>query len=115
MEGYPPSPPLELHSMLQKNQIHGLSVGEDTKTLNMYDTIISDSFWQVESTGTTQVAKTLDSDFLQDYLSTKITVQSDGAYSLKFPWKDTHPPLELHSMLQKNQIHGPSVGEDTKL
>ena len=41
------------------------------------DATTNTSFWQVESTGTTQVAKTLDSDFFHDYLSTKITVQSD--------------------------------------
>ena len=26
-------------------------------------------------------------------MSTKITCQQDGSYSLKFPWKENHPPL----------------------
>ena len=50
-------------------------------------------FWNMESTGTTCVTETSDADFLHKYMATKITVQPDGAYSLKFPWKDSHPPL----------------------
>ena len=26
-------------------------------------------------------------------MAAKISVQADGAYSLKFPWKNAHPPL----------------------
>ena len=37
--------------------------------------------------------ETLDTDFLHKYMTTKITIQPDGAYRLKFPWKDSHPPL----------------------
>jgi len=43
--------------------------------------------------GTTPVTQDSDAIFLQEYMATKITVQSDGAYSLKFPWKNVHPPL----------------------
>ena len=32
-------------------------------------------------------------EFLHKYMATKITVQPDWAYSLKFPWKDSHPSL----------------------
>ena len=51
------------------------------------------SFWNVESTGTTRIMKNSDTEFLHKYMATKIAVQPDGAYSLKFPWKDSHPPL----------------------
>ena len=51
------------------------------------------SFWQVESTGTNPVAQNPDAKFLQQYMDTHITLQPDGAYSLKFPWKDNHPLL----------------------
>ena len=30
---------------------------------------------------------------LQKYMDTKITVQPDGGYHLKFPWKDSHHPF----------------------
>ena len=51
------------------------------------------SFWNVESTGTTRIMKNSDTEFLHKYMATKIAVQPDGAYSLKFPWKDSHPPF----------------------
>ena len=49
--------------------------------------------WQVESLGTTPLKQNAERDFLQEYMANKITVQPDGAYSLKFPWKTAHPPL----------------------
>ena len=96
--------PTAVQSRLGYLFLGSLPLPRPASTTNLHISIFScttedatdTSFWQVESTGTTQVAKTLDSDFLQDHQSTKITVQSDGVYSLKFPWKDSHPPLPLN-------------------
>ena len=51
------------------------------------------TLWQVESLGTTLPKQNAERNFLQEYMANKITVQPDGAYSLKFPWKTAHPPL----------------------
>ena len=51
------------------------------------------TFWEVESMGTTTPRQNQDAEFLQTYLSTKVSTQPDGSYCLKFPWKDNHPPL----------------------
>ena len=51
------------------------------------------TFWKVESMGTTTPHHDQDTEFLQNYLSTKVSTQSDGSYCLKFPWKNNHPPL----------------------
>ena len=37
--------------------------------------------------------ETSDIDFLHEHIATKITVQLDGAYILKFPWDDSGPPF----------------------
>ena len=50
----------------------------------------SDNFWQIESTA---VKQNSDTEFLQQYLNNNVTVQPNGTYSLKFPWKTNHPPL----------------------
>ena len=34
-----------------------------------------------------------DTEFLQQYLDNNVTVQPNGTYSLKFPWKTNHPTL----------------------
>ena len=52
-----------------------------------------DHFWTVESMGTTPVKQSSDTEFLQQYFDNNITVQSDGTYCLKFPWKSSHPAL----------------------
>ena len=51
------------------------------------------SFWQVESTGTNPITQNPDTKFLQQYMDMHISLQPDGAYSLKFPWKINHPLL----------------------
>ena len=51
------------------------------------------TFWKVESMGTTTPHHDQDTEFLQNYLSTKVSTQSDGSYCLKFPWKNNHLPL----------------------
>jgi len=50
-------------------------------------------FWNIEATGTQPTANDSDEQFLQSYINSNITCQQDGSYSLKFPWKDSHPPL----------------------
>ena len=43
--------------------------------------------------GTTPVKENIDTDFLQQYLDNNITLQPNGTYCLKFPWKTGHPVL----------------------
>jgi len=52
-----------------------------------------DVFWESESVGTMPAGETLDDVFIGQYIHTHITTRSDGTYSLRFPWKDSHPPL----------------------
>ena len=52
-----------------------------------------DHFWTVESMGTAPVKQGTDTQFLQQYFNNNVTVQSDGTYCLKFPWKASHPVL----------------------
>lgn len=52
-----------------------------------------DNFWQIESTATVPVKQNPDTEFLQQYLENNVTVQPNGTYSLKFPWKTNHPFL----------------------
>ena len=47
--------------------------------------------WNSESISTTD--KHLTDTFLQQYMKTHIRVRPDGTYSLRFPWKENHPPL----------------------
>ena len=51
-------------------------------------------FWAIESTGTS--SPTLDNndrEYVQSYINSSITHQSDGSYIARFPWKEFHPPL----------------------
>ena len=52
-----------------------------------------DNFWKIESMATTSTAQNSDTEFLQEYLTSNITVKPDGTYSLRFPWKTYHPAL----------------------
>ena len=52
-----------------------------------------EQFWNIESTGTQPAVEDPDKQFLESYMQTNITCQQDGSYSLKFPWKENHPPL----------------------
>ena len=53
-----------------------------------------EQFWNVEAAGTTP-SKEEDpgKQFLRSYIQSSITCQPDGSYSLRFPWKQDHPPL----------------------
>jgi len=84
--GYLLSGPLPLSTSVTTTcvQVSSLScITEDTD---------HDTFWKIESMGTTQKQNS-DSEFLTTYLATKISMDPDGSYSLKFPWKSNHPPL----------------------
>ena len=80
-----------------------LPLPQSADTTNLHVSIFScitedtdhSNFWKVESTGATpgQQKLSADAEFLQQYINTKISLQPDGSYSLKFPWKDNHPPL----------------------
>jgi len=48
--------------------------------------------------------------FLENYLNTSITRNSDGSYTAKFPWNEDAPPLplELFKLHKAHKSHGPS-------
>lgn len=50
-------------------------------------------FWNVEAAGVTPSEEDPGKQFLRSYIQSSITCQPDGSYSLRFPWKENHPPL----------------------
>jgi len=51
-------------------------------------------FWNVEAAGTSPTVKEdPDKRFLRLYMESSINCQPDGSYSLRFLWKENHPPL----------------------
>ena len=62
-------------------------------------------FWSVESTGVSQQSKESEMDFLKQYQRSCIKRDSDGAYCVKFPWKQNHPPLLSNYTICKNITH----------
>ena len=52
-----------------------------------------DTFWEVESSGISPHTIEGNDHFLKTYMQSSITCQPDGALSLKFPWKESHPVL----------------------
>ena len=58
-------------------------------------------FWRTESTGPNQQPES-GKDFLTRYQESCIKRESDGAYSVKFPWKPDHPPLPSNYSICKN-------------
>ena len=57
------------------------------------DDLSLDTFWKTESTGISSTTMDSDNHFLKDYMQSNIKRQPDGALSMKFPWKEDHPPL----------------------
>ncbi|XP_065894502.1 uncharacterized protein [Dysidea avara] len=51
-----------------------------------------EQFWSVESVGITPKDE-LTNSFLDTYITNNVERLSDGSYSARFPWKDSHPPL----------------------
>lgn len=45
-----------------------------------------------------------DKQLLESYIQTSITCQQDGSYSLKFPWKENHPPLPTNYNICNRRI-----------
>ena len=65
-------------------------------------------FWSVDSTGVTQQqSQESETDFLKQYQRCCIKCDSDGAYCIKFLWKQDHPPLPsnykniTHSLIRR--------------
>ena len=52
-----------------------------------------EQFWNVEAAGTTPSKEDPGKQFLRSYIQSSIICQPDGLYSLRFPWKENHPPL----------------------
>ena len=52
-----------------------------------------EQFWNVEAAGTTPSKEEPGKQFLRSYIQFSITCQPDGSYSLRFPWRENHPPL----------------------
>ena len=52
-----------------------------------------DTFWKLESSGTSPSTVDSGDNFLKTYMQTSIACQPNGALSLKFPWKEDHPFL----------------------
>ena len=50
-------------------------------------------FWTTEAGGISSSTMDADDSFMKAYMQSSIKRQLDGALSLKFPWKDDHPPL----------------------
>ena len=66
--------------------------------------------------GNTLATYNSDTDFIQQHMNTKIALQPDGTYSLKFSWNDNHPPLPSNyaCLCSMYQSHGLPTGQDTK-
>ena len=54
--------------------------------------------WSIESTDATQQPGA-DAEFLNQYQQSCIRRESNGAYCVKFPWKQEHPPLPTNYMI----------------
>ena len=54
-----------------------------------------DAFWKAEASGLSSDTADTDDSFLQAYMQSSIKHQAptDGALSLRFPWKEDHPSL----------------------
>ena len=51
-----------------------------------------EKFWSVEAVGITPVNYP-NNTFLDTYINSSVDCLSDGSYRVRFPWKDSHPPL----------------------
>ena len=85
--GYLLSGPLPAHPHSSNISLFHVS------TQSMKEASDFERFWNIESAGTQPTVNNPDEQFLQSYINTSITCQQNGSYSLKFPWKENHPPL----------------------
>ena len=98
--GYLLSGPLTtpITSQVHANTLHIASTPTDGDTTT--------EFWSVDSTGVTQQqSQESETDFLKQYQRSCIKRDSDGAYCVKFPWKQDHPPLPSNYTICKNITH----------
>lgn len=55
-----------------------------------------EKFWSLESLGITQPTSINDkSNLSRKYQQSAISLEDDGSYTAKFPWKDDHPRIFL--------------------
>ena len=97
--GYLLSGPLPIHSHNSTVSLFHVSTQPTKNVPNI------ERFWNVEAAGTPSTTKEdPDKHFLRSYMESSINCQPDGSYSLKFPWKDNHPPLPSnYSVCEKEQ------------
>lgn len=50
-------------------------------------------FWSLESVGVSPTEDNTDCNILENYLTSSVTQDDDGAYIARFPWKPHHPTL----------------------
>ena len=50
-------------------------------------------FWNLESVGVSPTDDNAEDDMLEQYLTSSVTRDDDGAYVARFPWKPDHPTL----------------------
>ncbi|XP_065895991.1 uncharacterized protein [Dysidea avara] len=76
-----------------------------------------DTFWKLESSGTSPSAIDNGDDFLKTYMQTSIARQPDGTLSLKFPWKEDHPflPSNLPICAKRTRSLAQRLAKDPEL
>ena len=50
-------------------------------------------FWNLKSAGVSPTDDNAEDDMLEQYLTSSVTHDDDGAYVARFPWKPDHPTL----------------------
>ena len=89
--GYLLSGPLTLPQPVETATMH-IAILSYTSDKELSNQNLS-SFWQSESAATAVTGNVPNDMFFQQYMRTQITVQPDGTYSLRFPWKEDHSAL----------------------
>ena len=85
--GYLLSGPLSTHPQSATASLFHVSMLSIKEVPNI------EQFWNVEAAGTTPSKEEPGKQFLRSYIQSSITCQPDGSYSLRFPWRENHPPL----------------------
>ena len=66
---------------------------------------VNPEFWMIESTGVTQqIGEESDNNFLENYQRSCIRREDDGAYCVKFPWKQDYQPLPSNYTICKTKV-----------
>ena len=86
--GYLLSRPLPLPQPINSTNLHIAILSYTTETSDLFQ------FWNSESASLSPTTDTPDNNvLLQQYMKSHITIRSDSAYSLCFPWREDHPLL----------------------